>query len=70
MAMAAIARRRRLLNDDVIVSLADSAWEFLDISNSDVSDLGLLKVVEICKHLHAVDVRYKNVNLSQSKFIF
>ncbi|KAF5478913.1 hypothetical protein F2P56_005435 [Juglans regia] len=47
MAMAAIARRRRLLNDDVIVSLADGSWEILDISGSDVSDLGLGKVVEI-----------------------
>jgi hypothetical protein len=29
MAIAAIARRRRLLNDEVIISLADSSWKFL-----------------------------------------
>lgn len=62
MAMAAIARRRRLLNDDVIISLADTSWEILDISGSDVSDFGLEKVVEICKSLRAVDIRYKNLN--------
>ncbi|KAL4619013.1 hypothetical protein ACB092_06G052300 [Castanea dentata] len=56
MAMAAIARRRRLLNDDVIISLADTSWEILDISGSDVSDFGLEKVVEICKSLRAVDI--------------
>ncbi|KAG7957621.1 hypothetical protein I3843_11G184900 [Carya illinoinensis] len=56
MAMAAIARRRRLLNDDVVVSLADGSWEILDISGSDVSDLGLGKVVEVCKSLRAVDI--------------
>ncbi|XP_062077745.1 uncharacterized protein LOC133782450 isoform X2 [Humulus lupulus] len=56
MAMAAIARRRKLLNDEVIVSLADSSWEFLDISGSDVSDIGLAKVAEICKSLRAVDI--------------
>ncbi|KAK4576114.1 hypothetical protein RGQ29_026890 [Quercus rubra] len=55
-AMAAIARRRRLLNDDVIISLADTSWEILDISGSDVSDFGLEKVVEICKSLRAVDI--------------
>lgn len=56
MAMAAVARRRRLLNDDVIISLADTSWELLDISGSDVSDFGLGKVVEICKSLRAVDI--------------
>ncbi|KAF3453462.1 hypothetical protein FNV43_RR03902 [Rhamnella rubrinervis] len=56
MAMAAIARRRKLLNDEVIVSLADNSWEILDISGSDVSDFGLAKVAEMCKFLRAVDV--------------
>jgi hypothetical protein len=46
MAMAAVARRRRLLNDDVIISLDDTSWELLDISGSDVFDFGLGKVVE------------------------
>ncbi|CBI26641.3 uncharacterized protein LOC100248711 [Vitis vinifera] len=56
MAMAAIARRRQLLNDDVIISLAESSWEILDISGSDVSDFGLAKVAERCKVLRAVDI--------------
>ncbi|KAL6314136.1 hypothetical protein AAG906_011876 [Vitis piasezkii] len=56
MAMAAIARRRQLLNDDVIISLAEGSWEILDISGSDVSDFGLAKVAERCKVLRAVDI--------------
>lgn len=58
MALTAIARRRKLLNDDVIMALAESSWEILDISGSDVSDVGLLEVVKTCKYLKAVDVRY------------
>lgn len=57
MAMTAIARRRRLLNDDVIVALAESPWEVLDLSDSEVSDIGLLKVIEICSHVRAIDIR-------------
>lgn len=57
MAMAAIARRRKLLSDDVIISLADSSWEILDLSGSDVSDFGLSKVAEVCKFIQAVDIR-------------
>lgn len=56
MALTAIARRRKLLNDDVITALAESSWEILDISDSDVSDFGLSKVAEICKHVRAVDI--------------
>ncbi|KAJ0047230.1 hypothetical protein Pint_04119 [Pistacia integerrima] len=55
-AIAAIARRRKLLSDDVIISLADSSWEILDISGSDVSDSGVGKVAEMCKSLRAVDI--------------
>ncbi|KAB2044336.1 hypothetical protein ES319_D01G082600v1 [Gossypium barbadense] len=54
--LAAIARRRKLLNDDVIVSLADSSWEILDLSGSDVPNFGLAKVAEMCKSLRAVDI--------------
>lgn len=56
MTMAAIARRRKLLNDDIIISLADDAWEILDISGSEVSDNGLKKVAKMCKNLRAVDI--------------
>ncbi|KAJ8442985.1 hypothetical protein Cgig2_019558 [Carnegiea gigantea] len=57
MAIAAIARRRKLLNDNVIISLADASWKTLDISCSDVSDFGLTKMAEICTSLRAVDIR-------------
>ncbi|CAI9784201.1 unnamed protein product [Fraxinus pennsylvanica] len=56
MALVAIARRRKLLNDDIIVALADSSWEIFDISGSDVSDFGLCHVVKLCKNLRAVDI--------------
>lgn len=55
----AIARRRKLLKDDVIIALADESWDVLDLSGSDVSDLGLAKVAEICGSLRAVDIRYE-----------
>ncbi|XVF03857.1 hypothetical protein REPUB_Repub05bG0029100 [Reevesia pubescens] len=58
--LAAIARRRKLLNDDVLMSLADSSWEILDLSGSDVSDFGLAKVAEMCKSLRAVDISQCN----------
>ncbi|KAJ6849248.1 uncharacterized protein M6B38_269665 [Iris pallida] len=56
LAMLAIARRRQLLNDDVLIALADNSWELLDVSGSDVSDLGLAKVAELCTNLRAVDI--------------
>ncbi|KAA8515508.1 hypothetical protein F0562_018881 [Nyssa sinensis] len=56
MALAAIARRKKLLNDDFLVLLAGSSWEILDVSGSDVSDFGLEKVAKICKSLRAVDI--------------
>ncbi|KAL9236302.1 hypothetical protein vseg_010989 [Gypsophila vaccaria] len=56
MAIAAIARRRKLLTDEVIISLADDTWEILDISGSDVSDFGLTKLAEMCRFLRAVDI--------------
>lgn len=59
MAMAAIARRRKLLTDDVIIALAEGSWEILDLSGSDVSDFGLCRVLEVCKFIRAVDIRYR-----------
>ncbi|XP_018483160.1 uncharacterized protein LOC108854146 isoform X2 [Raphanus sativus] len=56
MSIAAIAKRRKLLDDDLIISLADTSWEILDLSGSDVSDSGLDKVSEMCKSLRAVDI--------------
>lgn len=57
MVLVAIARRRKLLNDDIVVGLGDSSWETLDISGSDVSDSGLCHIVSISKNLRAVDIR-------------
>ncbi|KAL0739035.1 hypothetical protein Bca4012_015245 [Brassica carinata] len=56
MSITAIAKRRNLLDDDLIISLADTSWEILDVSGSDVSDSGLAKVAEMCKSLRAVDI--------------
>lgn len=58
MSIAAIAKRRKLLDDDLVISLADTSWEILDVSSSDVSDSGLAKVSEMCKSVRAVDIRY------------
>lgn len=58
MSIVAIAKRRKLLDDDLILSVADSSWEILDISGSDISDSALAKVAEMCKSLRAVDIRY------------
>ncbi|KAA0025152.1 protein AMN1-like protein [Cucumis melo var. makuwa] len=54
--IAAVARRRELLNDDVIISLVDSSWETLDVSGSEVSDFGLAEIGKTCKSLRAVDI--------------
>lgn len=56
LAIMSIARRRRLLNDEVLVSLADSSWKILDISGSDVSDVGLTTVAHIFSNLWAIDI--------------
>ncbi|URE06567.1 hypothetical protein MUK42_19215 [Musa troglodytarum] len=54
--LVAIARRRQLLNDDVLISLAEVSWKILDLSGSDVTDFGLKKVAEICIDLRAIDI--------------
>ncbi|KAF7831288.1 protein AMN1-like protein [Senna tora] len=56
MALAAIARRRKLLNDAVLISLADTSWEIIDVSGSDVSDFGIIKAAEICRFIRALDI--------------
>ncbi|KAG1338534.1 hypothetical protein COCNU_04G008400 [Cocos nucifera] len=56
LAMVAIARRRKLLNDDFLIVLAEHSWELLDISGSDITDFGLATVAKICTNLQAVDV--------------
>ena len=57
LAILSIARRRRLLSDEVLVSLADSSWKVLDLSGSDVTDVGLATVAHICSNLWALDIR-------------
>ncbi|KAI5405117.1 hypothetical protein KIW84_052047 [Lathyrus oleraceus] len=56
LAVAAIARRRKLLSDDVLIALADASWEILDVSGSDVSDFGLIKAAEVCRFIKALDI--------------
>ncbi|CAI9088391.1 OLC1v1022700C1 [Oldenlandia corymbosa var. corymbosa] len=56
MVIAAIARRRKLLNDDAIVSLAESSWDMLDVSGSDISDSGLSQLVKMCTSVRAMDI--------------
>ncbi|XP_059074355.1 uncharacterized protein LOC131065602 [Cryptomeria japonica] len=56
MALLAIARRRGLLCDTLLLALVDSSWEILDISGSEVTDKGMLKVAETCLCLKAVDI--------------
>lgn len=68
--MVAIARRRQLLNDHVLLALAESSWALLDISGSDVSDFGLSKVAEMCTNLQAVDIRYEEGNVVSSHHHF
>lgn len=58
MPIASIARRRKFLNDEVLTTLAEDNWDILDISGSDVSDAGFITVIERCKELRAVDIRY------------
>lgn len=55
-AVAAIARRRKLLNDEVLIALTDTSWEILDVSGSDVSDFGLIKAAEVCGSIKALDI--------------
>ncbi|KAJ1389557.1 Leucine-rich repeat, cysteine-containing subtype [Sesbania bispinosa] len=55
-AVAAIARRRKLLNDDVLIALADTSWEILDVSGSDVTDSGLIKAAEVCRFIKTLDI--------------
>lgn len=57
LAILSIARRRRLLNDDILMSLAESSWEILDVSGSDVTDIGLATVANVCSNLRAIDIR-------------
>ncbi|PKA51777.1 hypothetical protein AXF42_Ash008006 [Apostasia shenzhenica] len=54
--LLAIARRRQLLNDHVLVALAEKSWDFLDISGSEITDFGLSTAAQICTNLRAVDI--------------
>ncbi|KAL0362832.1 UNVERIFIED_CONTAM: hypothetical protein Scaly_1238400 [Sesamum calycinum] len=62
--LVAIARRRKLLNDDIVIALADSSWEILDISGSDflivefvifrcskLTSTGVSKLLQLCHSL-------------------
>jgi hypothetical protein len=57
MSLLAISRRRGLLTNEVLLSLADESWEMLDVSGSMVTDLGLEEVSMKCHGLKALDIR-------------
>lgn len=56
MTLFAIARRKGLVNDDVLVALLDESWEVLDISDTVVTDYGLDRAAKTCSSLKAVDI--------------
>ncbi|KAJ3679382.1 hypothetical protein LUZ60_017393 [Juncus effusus] len=56
LAIMAIARRRKLLNDEVLIALADPSWKLLDVSGSDITDFGLVKIANLCTNLRAIDI--------------
>ncbi|KAI5430407.1 Calcium/calmodulin-regulated receptor-like kinase 1 [Lathyrus oleraceus] len=68
LAVAAIARRRKLLSDDVLIALADASWEILDVSGLDVSDFGLIKAAERCETV-AVKVLGANSRQGEQEFL-
>ncbi|XP_020580535.1 uncharacterized protein LOC110024737 isoform X2 [Phalaenopsis equestris] len=69
--LLAIARRRQLLNDNVLLALAENLWETLDLSGSDVTDIGLLKVSQICTNLRAVDIsRCDKITVAGVTYLF
>ncbi|CAA6658204.1 unnamed protein product [Spirodela intermedia] len=49
--IVAIARRRKLLDDGILNALLDDSWDTLDISGSDITDLGLTKAAQTCPNL-------------------
>ncbi|KAL3699970.1 hypothetical protein R1sor_017992 [Riccia sorocarpa] len=54
--LLAIARRRGLLCDELLVALADETWELLDVSGSDITDASIEALAKICTRLRAVDI--------------
>lgn len=66
----AIARRRGLLCDELLVALADNSWEILDVSGSDVTDFSLMAAASTCPRLQVVDIRLERALflIRQQKF--
>ncbi|KAL2651880.1 hypothetical protein R1flu_020008 [Riccia fluitans] len=54
--LLAIARRRDLLCDGLLVALADETWEVLDVSGSDITDASIEALARVCTRLRAVDI--------------
>ncbi|BBM99140.1 hypothetical protein MPTK1_1g19080 [Marchantia polymorpha subsp. ruderalis] len=54
--LLAVARRRDLLCDELLVALADESWEFLDVSGSDITDASIETLAKVCPRLQAVDI--------------
>ncbi|GMJ10352.1 hypothetical protein like AT4G26980 [Hibiscus trionum] len=52
----AMSRRKQLLSDDFLISMANSSWSILDLPGSEVTDVGITKVAELCISLRALDM--------------
>eukprot|EP00252_Welwitschia_mirabilis_P009696 TRINITY_DN22439_c0_g1_i1.p1 TRINITY_DN22439_c0_g1~~TRINITY_DN22439_c0_g1_i1.p1 ORF type:complete len:336 (-),score=54.00 TRINITY_DN22439_c0_g1_i1:22-1029(-) len=66
MTLMAIARRRGLLCDSVLIALAETSWDLLDVAGSEVTDAGLQRISEICVNLRAIDISRCNRITSKS----
>lgn len=55
--LIAMARRRGLLNDKILMALCDESFEILDVSGSGVTAEGIAAAARICSGLRAVDIR-------------
>lgn len=56
MTVVAVAKKRNELGDTVLLKLVRNSWEILDLSGSQVSDIGLEAVSNICIDLRAIDI--------------
>eukprot|EP00897_Mesotaenium_endlicherianum_P005537 jgi/Mesen1/5010/ME000025S04404 len=56
LSLAAVARRRGLLCDQLLYALLDDSWRVLDVSGSLVTDEGIRRAADKCPLLEAVDL--------------
>eukprot|EP00898_Chlorokybus_atmophyticus_P001109 jgi/Chlat1/199/Chrsp1S03036 len=56
--LLALARRRKLLADQVLLEFLDDSWTLLDVSDSQVTDASLKHASAFCSRLNAVDISW------------